>query len=147
MNNLYQLNYYSKTEKEIDIATLNNILETAIAVNTTKNISGCLIYHNKSFVQILEGDKKTVQEIYKKIKADRRHHSVTVLWENIAQTRCFPNWSMAYHKPENENIKQYVNNLLLLSELSDTSSASLLSFWSTVRNLLRNNSINQASII
>ncbi|RAJ17022.1 BLUF domain-containing protein [Olleya aquimaris] len=133
---MYQLNYHSKSVLELVQEDLENILATSNFINNSRNITGCLIFHNKRFVQILEGKKKDVLEVYDKIKADNRHHNVTLLWENNVDKRYFPEWNMAFHKPENENLKQHTNNLMLLSSLSDTSTGSLLSFWATVRKIL-----------
>ncbi len=136
---MYQLNYHSKSKSGLNLEDLDNILEKANTVNSEKNITGCLIYHNKSFVQILEGSKKDVLYVFEKIKSDQRHHTVTLLWENNVQDRFFSEWNMAYHQPNNENVKAYINNLLLLSMLSDKSKASLLSFWTSVRRILTDN--------
>ncbi|WP_458626790.1 BLUF domain-containing protein [Winogradskyella sp. PC D3.3] len=139
LKNMYQLNYHSKSKSGLNLEDLDNILEKANTVNSEKNITGCLIYHNKSFVQILEGSKKDVLYVFEKIKSDQRHHTVTLLWENNVQDRFFSEWNMAYHQPNNENVKAYINNLLLLSMLSDKSKASLLSFWTSVRRILTDN--------
>lgn len=134
---MYQLNYRSTSKNDLKPQDLENILERANTVNTSRNISGCLIYYNNSFVQILEGDKKDVLDIYHKIKMDKRHDEVTLLWENQVENRFFEEWNMAYYRPEDKDVKQFVNNLLLLSDLSERSSSSLLSFWATVRKILR----------
>ncbi|GGG50655.1 BLUF domain-containing protein [Bizionia arctica] len=133
---MYQLNYHSISRPGLNLKDLDDILETANIENSKRNISGCLIYHNNRFVQILEGKKKDVLEVFEKIKTDKRHHTVTLLWENQVDKRFFSEWHMAYYRPDDENLKLFLNNLLLLSELSDRSSSSLMSFWSTVREIL-----------
>ncbi|WP_435416445.1 BLUF domain-containing protein [Polaribacter aestuariivivens] len=135
---MYQLNYHSISKSELNYNELNHILENAIENNSSKNITGCLVYHNNRFVQILEGNKSDVVQIFEKIKLDQRHHSVTLLWENDIDRRFFPEWNMAYHQPKNSNLIQFINNLLLLSEFSDKTTGSLLSFWATVKNILSN---------
>lgn len=144
---MYQLNYRSESIPELESKDLADILEEANARNSEKNITGCLIYHEKSFVQILEGNKIDVLEIYEKITTDKRHHKVTLLWENDVESRYFTEWNMAYHQPEDRNLKLYVNNLLLLSQLSNRSSASLLSFWATVRTILRGDEVREFEIM
>ncbi|MCK0162027.1 BLUF domain-containing protein [Allomuricauda sp. F6463D] len=144
---MYQLNYHSISQPELSHKELDNILETAIKVNSAKDITGCLIYHNNHFVQILEGNKNDVLEVFEKIQADDRHHTVTVLWENSIDKRYFPKWNMAYHQPNHDNIIQFVNNLLLLSELSDRSTSSLLSFWATVRKILNDDKITNYEVV
>lgn len=144
---MYQLNYRSESIPELEQKDLANILEKAKTTNSANNITGCLIYHNKSFVQILEGNKIDVLEIYEKIKTDKRHHKVTLLWENEVENRYFTEWNMAYHQPKEKNLKLYVNNLLLLSQLSNRSSASLLSFWATVRTILKEGELREFEIM
>ncbi|MHA7943988.1 BLUF domain-containing protein [Formosa sp. 3Alg 14/1] len=133
---MYQLNYHSKSIPELELVHLENILETASVINASKDVTGCLIYHNHSFVQILEGEKKDVLEIFEKIKADNRHDSITLLWENYVEKRYFNRWSMAFHRPEDQFSTQFVNNLLMLSSFSEKSSGSLRSFWGHVRRVL-----------
>lgn len=49
---------------------------------------------------------------------------------------------MAYYHPADDNLVHYVNNLLLLSELSEKSSGSLLNFWATVNKILSDGKIS-----
>ncbi|MCG9791900.1 BLUF domain-containing protein [Flavobacterium algicola] len=137
---MYQLNYRSISREGLELKDLNDILDEAIAFNASKNISGCLIYHNDNFVQILEGEKKDVLDVYERVKKDKRHHSVTLLWETAVQKRHFAEWNMAYYNPNEKNMKQFVTNFLLLSSLSDRNSGALLSFWASVRKILNDGS-------
>lgn len=140
---MYQLNYHSKAITGLKLQDLQDILEEAIAANAIHHITGCLIYHDKSFVQILEGSKEDVLHIFGKIKTDKRHHTVIVLWENHVDKRFFAEWNMAYYRPNTENVKNFVNNLLLLSKFSDKSSGSLLSFWASVRKIIGDGTISE----
>lgn len=140
---MYQLNYRSKSKSGIDYKDLEDILAEANAQNSALNISGCLIYHNNSFVQILEGRKKDVLHIYEKIKNDNRHHEVTLLWANDVDKRFFKEWHMAYYRPNDSNLRQFVDDLLLLTELSERPSSSLLTFWASVRKILLGGNIKE----
>ncbi|AWG21989.1 hypothetical protein FFWV33_10915 [Flavobacterium faecale] len=133
---MYQLNYCSIASSGADLKDLNEILNTAIKRNAVKNITGCLIYHNNYFVQILEGDKQAVLDLYEKIKKDKKHHSVTLLWENSVDSRHFEEWNMAFYQPEENNMKQFVANFMYLATLADRSTGTLLSFWASVRKIL-----------
>ena len=135
---VYQLNYRSKASSSLVLEDLDQILQTAKNFNDHKNITGCLIYHGGHFVQILEGNKKDLLELYKNIQKDPRHCQTTLLWEAFVEKRYFSDWNMAYFKPAETNLQQFTNNLLLLSQFSDKSSASLLSFWTKVGEILRN---------
>ncbi|SDH86111.1 BLUF domain-containing protein [Winogradskyella thalassocola] len=140
---MYQLNYHSIANSGLELDDLDNILETAIACNSENNISGCLIYHNGSFVQILEGLEKDVLNVFENISADKRHHSIKVLWEAPVTQRYFSEWSMAFYRPLDKDLQHYVNNLLILTELSDRSTGSLLSFWASVRKIIRGGTLSQ----
>ena len=133
---MYQLNYHSKSKSELTFTHLENILETAVTVNAEKDISGCLVYHNNNFVQILEGEKKDVLDVFEKIKTDKRHFDVCLLWENHVDKRYFKRWDMAFYKPDDKFASQFVENLVLLSTFSEKSSGSLMSFWGHVRRIL-----------
>ena len=137
---LYHLTYHSISRSGLGYKDLDRILKKAISANAARDISGCLIHHQDRFVQILEGSKKDVRQVYKKIKGDSDHHHVTLLWSNHVENRFFSEWNMAFHRPDDENIKHFINNLTLLAELSDIHSPSLLSFWAKVRKILTNGS-------
>lgn len=133
---MYQLNYRSQARKDLQMKDLEAILSSANLTNTAFDISGCLIFHNGYFLQILEGDKEDVLAIYEKIKKDSRHEAVTLLGESVVEKRTFPEWNMAYHEPEDKSMRQFVHNLILVAEFSDKSSESLKSFWLEVRKIL-----------
>lgn len=134
---MYQLSYRSTANPILNFEDLEAILAEAIARNSALNISGCLIYHNNSFVQILEGKKKDVLHVYGKIKTDARHQSISLLWDNKVEHRFFEEWHMAFYRPENKNEEKFVNDLLLFSKLTEKPSSALLTFWANVQKILR----------
>lgn len=129
---LFQLTYQSKAVSSLDENDLNAILESATKNNSTYNITGCLVYYNGNFVQILEGNKNDVHLIYSKIIEDNRHHSIELLWECKSEQRFFKDWNMGFYKPSSEDETLFKTNYQLLSSLSERSNAILLSFWSAV---------------
>lgn len=132
----FQLTYQSKAVSSLDESDLSAILEIAIKNNLTHDITGCLVYYNGNFVQILEGTKKDVYFIYNKIIEDKRHHFIELLWECKSEQRFFKDWNMGYYKPSTEDEKLFVSNYKLLSSLSEKSHGILLSFWSAVERAL-----------
>ncbi len=144
---MYQLTYRSISRSDLLTADLESIFETAHATNASMDISGCLIYHDRHFVQILEGNKSDVLHLYKKILEDDRHHSAIMLWDSNVEGRYFEEWEMAFYQPSHNNLKEYVNNLLMLSQFSERTSASLLRFWAAVGTILRGDTSNQFQII
>jgi hypothetical protein len=138
---MYQLTYRSTAVPGIKEEDLEQILEESRKRNLEEDITGCLLFYQKKFVQILEGDKRRVLKVYAKIKLDSRHHSVELLWEGDVPERYFPNWSMGYYhhsgtSANDQNEELFINNMLLLSDLSNKTTSPLLSFWVTVRRFL-----------
>lgn len=140
---MYQLTYSSISRQGLKLEDLENILETGKSKNFVKNISGCLVHHNGYFVQILEGAREDVLEIFENIKNDNRHHTIQLLWDNDVASRLFEDWNMAFYRPLDIEAKLFVENLLLLSDYSDKSTSSSLSFWAEIGKVLRRDSLSK----
>lgn len=81
------------------------LLKEAGSNNTLKDITGCLIYYDGNFIQLLVGDKQKVLELYRKIKLDDGHCDVHILSANDIQTRACPDWGMAYFPIADKNFQ------------------------------------------
>ena len=138
---LYELSYESVSRPDISTSVIDGILETSRENNAALNVTGCLISYNGRFIQLLEGEKQTVKDLYEKIRRDKRHNDVRLIGENIAKERTFPKWGMAYF-PIDENhvsgneLEQFRRNLKLLADFSNPSSVTSILFWVKVKALL-----------
>ncbi|NHN26004.1 BLUF domain-containing protein [Flavobacterium jejuense] len=139
---IYQLTYKSKATSRIALDDLNVILERSNLNNSKSNITGCLVFYNDFFIQILEGSKEDVLQIYDKICADDRHHSIELLWQNTAEKRFFVDWNMGFYTPEQESEILFVNNYKLLSNFADKSMGSLMRFWISVEKILESKKLS-----
>lgn len=95
---LYELIYTSLAVSEMTKDDLNNILTVSRDKNKRLGITGILMYQNRTFIQLLEGEKEAVLEVYKSIQKDDRHTRVATFWEASIEARNFANWSMAFAK-------------------------------------------------
>ena len=107
---LIHLIYASTANKNMSEDELLDILKKARKTNEKLNISGMLLYHDRSFLQVLEGEASAVEELYDRIKKDRRHHGVTLIASRKIKERNFPAWEMGFSnlktvKPE--SVKGY----------------------------------------
>jgi len=76
---------------------LDHILVSARRRNLEEGITGMLLYYRGEFVQILEGRKKSVENVYEKfICPDPRHTSLNKVLENAIPYRSFSEWSMGF---------------------------------------------------
>lgn len=138
---IYQLTYKSEPFPWITIEDINSILEISKVFNYANKLSGCLIYSKRFFMQILEGEKKVVEQLYKKIEKDKRHFNVQLMHTADAKQRIFPNWAMAYlglqETTAAENINKIQQNLVFLTEGSSDLEINLHQFWNEVYEVLR----------
>lgn len=95
---LYELIYTSIASREMNNEDLNNILTVSRDKNKRLGITGILLYQNRTFIQLLEGEKEEVCDLYKTIQEDDRHMRVTTFWESEIELRNFAQWSMAFAK-------------------------------------------------
>jgi hypothetical protein len=56
-----------------------------------------LLYKNQRFMQVLEGEREDIEEIYyERICKDDRHEGVVQLMGRPTEERDFPDWSMGF---------------------------------------------------
>lgn len=95
---LYRLVYVSQAREGLSDDDIVAILNTSQSNNNERYVTGFLAHNGDSFMQILEGPKEEVIDIYQRILADQRHHGVQQLIGEDIHVRAFPNWSMNYHR-------------------------------------------------
>ena len=60
---MFELIYLSIAVPNISDAGINAMLKTLRKFNSENNITGCLLFYNNEFIQILEGEEKTMLRI------------------------------------------------------------------------------------
>ena len=138
---MYQLSYSSRATQDISEEVISGILTTSRERNKAIGVTGCLVFHKFSFIQIIEGEKNHIKSLFEDIRRDKRHSDVTLLWEGKNNGRNFSDWYMAYFTESKERsgsgeMRNFERNLFLLSELSAGSTSVLNMFWISVRKLI-----------
>lgn len=117
-----------------------NLLKTSAINNQEAGITGCLIYHNQTFVQILEGPKYKVTALMEKIRLDIRHSKIKVVHEESCEERTFSEWAMGYLDSQaaldQDEIDKFENRILELSRLYSNANESVRMFWVYVAMLM-----------
>lgn len=90
--------YISAADPMLVEDDIRDILKVAQTRNRDDGVTGLLIYSGTSFVQILEGQRQTLQELMTSIRGDRRHYDVSLLEHRPIDDRAFDKWSMAYRE-------------------------------------------------
>ena len=99
---ILQLIYISAETYRFDPEDLKILLQKARENNEQLGISGMLVYHEGSFLQILEGPEEDVMALYNKINRDRRHGEVKLLLRSVETERKFHDWSMGFVNIDDE---------------------------------------------
>ena len=94
---LVRLLYASRTQAgEAEFAA---ILRTSRAHNAAHGITGLLVYRNREFMQLLEGERDVVLALYRHIEDDARHRQVHRIWDGPIAARSCKDWAMGYAEP------------------------------------------------
>lgn len=93
---VYQLIYTSSAMSSLDDFALREIAQNSNYYNQQIGVTGLLLFHEGSILQVLEGDKESVTELYEKVKRDPRHTGCMTLSTRTAERREFSDWFMGY---------------------------------------------------
>lgn len=81
---------------------MEGLLSSSRKNNSKSNITGLLISYQGLFIQYIEGEPSTVDNLFQRIKKDPRHHSIVEISTDFLKSRQFKNWSMAFRKLDNK---------------------------------------------
>lgn len=93
---LIRIIYASTASFEFTAKDLVDLLTVARNENTKINVTGILLYTERSFFQILEGHAEAVNQLFAKIAKDKRHNNVVTIIKERISIRSFPEWSMGF---------------------------------------------------
>ncbi len=93
---MIHLAYVSTATRLMSTADLADLLDECREFNVRHDITGMLLYKDRSFLQVLEGDEDVTVPLYDRIRRDRRHEKVKTLFMSDVVRRDFPDWSMGF---------------------------------------------------
>lgn len=74
--------------------TLDDILEVSRRRNAALGLTGALLARNGRFLQLIEGEKSAVQQVYGAISSDPRHSGLRVVESRAVASRQFAGWEL-----------------------------------------------------
>ncbi len=95
-DNLFELIYQSRATEDISECELLDLLAKYRKANIQHDITGFLLYHNRTFIQVLEGPRCSVEQLYQNISSDELNTNVKLLWKSEIAERGFGEWTMAF---------------------------------------------------
>jgi len=111
---MIHLIYVSSATNEMTDDELLYLLEQCRSRNLRQHVTGMLLYFERNFIQVLEGEKKDVEEIYDDIVDDDRNTGNILIAKEEIKERAFPGWSMGYKhitKGKKEELEEYTGFL------------------------------------
>ena len=91
---LVRLLYASRSAQPVTAEVIEAILAQSRAHNPALGITGILCQSGDIFMQVLEGGRSAVNELYNQIVRDARHRDVVVLHYAEVSERRFGGWTM-----------------------------------------------------
>ena len=90
-----RITYISRISQPLSMEEIETIGVLSGQNNIQANITGLLVYFEKLFFQIIEGDDDEVDQLFMKIGQDPRHNDILKLKTEYGITeRLFPTWFM-----------------------------------------------------
>ncbi len=96
MTDLKHCIYASAAVQDFTPEELTGLLEVARGNNDRLGLTGILLYVEGNFLQVLEGERAAVDQIYESISRDKRHTRVTQIVSESISRRAFTDWSMGF---------------------------------------------------
>jgi hypothetical protein len=93
---LHRLIYLSSAVGVLRADELDRIYLRAKSANTRAGITGLLLFVEGSFLQVLEGPAAGITSLMQKIRRDRRHTGLTILYSGACAERTFPESPLHY---------------------------------------------------
>ena len=141
---MHSLVYRSAANESFTIPEIYGMLSNAKDYNAEHGITGCLLYHNSQFLQLLEGEEGEVLKLFQKITMDKRHHDILLIESEYSNTRRFGEWSMAFHDYGQHGLSanfklNQIDAFLKQSDAFNRKSGPVLKFFSAVKDILFSN--------
>lgn len=107
-------------------------LENIVAVSKVRNreqaITGVLFYHNRKFMQLIEGEHSVLNALMNKLRGDPRHRNITIIVDETVERRGFAEWNMdAFNLSQEETL-----DVAALRKIRDIYKANVLPMSNTL---------------
>lgn len=138
---MYSIIYRSIADPDFSTIDIYQMLSKARDNNQENGVTGCLLYHQQQFVQLLEGEKNVITSLYEKILNDSRHKNIATIKEKQIDRPIFLDWSMAFHDFQQNGISKHqklkkIDQIFEQSSAFDKGSDMALNFFKNVNDIL-----------
>ena len=121
---MFYLMYLSTAVSMFSEGDLFSILEISHLNNKEKSLTGVLLYHEGVILQVLEGNKSEVIQMFKRISNDSRHKDIVEILSTETNSRYFSQWAMGFRKMSSAEWQQIEGYLPIKKNLFDSNESS-----------------------
>jgi len=93
---MHHLIYLSQATRPLSAKALTCLLDQARLANERQHLTGALVYGNKRFIQLLEGEPVALEQAYARIIRDPRHQHLCMVADYPIAARQFAGWPLAF---------------------------------------------------
>jgi hypothetical protein len=114
INILHELLYVSVETCPLTKQDVTTLLAQSREKNAKLGVTGILVAYKKHFLQVLEGERDTIFDLFHTIRKDERHMSVISFWDGPIEKRGFQDWRMAFldfNEMENLELQGFYDSL------------------------------------
>ncbi len=136
---MYRIIYLSSSVEYLGGQEIEYLLAQSRKKNLEKDITGVLMYIEGDFLQVIEGPKIAVFDLFESIKKDIRHKGIITIVNTKIDKRYFPKWNMGFCISDYEELRKiegYENiSIETLSKITDKMAIAFInSFLNSHRN-------------
>ena len=116
---IYSIAYVSSASNYLCQADLTKVFDYTVDWNISHNISGFLVHHNGNFIQLLEGEKEELTDLFSRIRVDSRHHDLIILLKQDLAQKSFDDYQCGFLISDSKlhtELKEYFKYLKLLED-------------------------------
>jgi uncharacterized membrane protein (DUF373 family) len=102
---MIQVSYISTATSPMSTADLSRLLEECREYNAAHGVTGMLLYSNETFIQVLEGEDRVIDELLDRIEEDARHTDIKLLSRRRIEKREYSGWSMSFKRLADRDLR------------------------------------------
>lgn len=106
--------YISNAVKLFEEKHLDKLFSQIVQNNSSKDITGILLYKEGTFIQILEGEQHPLNHLFKTIDQDKRHNNITKILDRRIRERLFTKYRTGFSTLNNygqlDNLDTFLKN-------------------------------------
>jgi uncharacterized membrane protein (DUF373 family) len=95
---MIQVLYISSAIEPFSTKDLLGLLQVCRESNAASGVTGMLLYGNGTFLQVLEGEEKVIDDLVDRIRKDPRHTDFQILHRHPIERRQYSDWSMGFKR-------------------------------------------------